>query len=84
MATESSKGVPIRFASRHVRHEPADLCISRMSRCALSLSPCIISTANGRCWALIAMATCLCFWSALWLAKRRYQAGVTYTVSDGR
>ena len=46
-------------ASRHVLWSPAEWCISRISCCADSLSPPIVSTANGRCTARMASAASL-------------------------
>ena len=46
-------------ASRHVLWSSAEWCISRISCCADSLSPPIVSTANGRCTARMASAASL-------------------------
>ena len=46
-------------ASRHLLWSPAEWCISRISCCADSLSPPIVSTANGRCTARMASAASL-------------------------
>ena len=47
MAIESTRCVPIASASRHVQCVLAEWCISRTSCYAVSLSPPILSTANG-------------------------------------
>ena len=56
MATASTMCVPMIAASRYVLCSPAEWCISRISCCADSLSPPILSTANGRCTARMASA----------------------------
>ena len=43
-------------ASRHVQCCCAEWCTARMSCCAVSLSPPVVSTANGRCTVPIALA----------------------------
>ena len=51
------RAAPMIVASRHALWLPAEWRMSRISCCADSLSPPMLSTANGRCTARIASAT---------------------------